>query len=128
MKQKRSSEVSITVAQGTAAGLICHFRTDNKATILDDPFIRYYIDDVLRSLRTQYMIDLIKPYTRIELKFLAKVSYSRRFDSLWCADRREQQLNVSTAEVEDLLVCLILDGKIKGRVDQVNGRVELDKL
>lgn len=47
---------------------------ENKATILDDPFIRYYIDDVLRSLRTQYLIDLIKPYTRIELKFLAKVS------------------------------------------------------
>lgn len=82
---------------------------ENKATILDDPFIRHYIDDVLRSLRTQYLIDLIKPYTRIELNFLAK------------------QLNVSISEVEDLLICLILDGKVKGRVDQVNGRVELEK-
>lgn len=46
----------------------------NKSTILDDPFIRSYIDDVLRSLRTQYLIDLINPYTRMELGFLAKVS------------------------------------------------------
>jgi COP9 signalosome complex subunit 2 len=47
---------------------------DNKSTILDDPFIRTYIDDVLRSLRTQYLIDLLKPYTRLEISFLARVS------------------------------------------------------
>ena len=46
---------------------------DNRATIMDDPFIRGYIGDLLRSLRTQYLIDLIKPYTRLELSFLAKV-------------------------------------------------------
>lgn len=46
---------------------------DNKSTILDDPFIRTYIDDVLRSLRTQYLIDLLKPYTRLEISFLARV-------------------------------------------------------
>lgn len=46
---------------------------DNKATIMDDPFIRSYIGELLRSLRTQYLIDLIKPYTRLELIFLAKV-------------------------------------------------------
>ena len=31
-------------------------------------------DELLRSLRSQYLIDLIKPYTRLELSFLAKVS------------------------------------------------------
>ena len=46
---------------------------DNKATIMDDPFIRSYIGELLHSLRTQYLIDLIKPYTRLELTFLAKV-------------------------------------------------------
>jgi COP9 signalosome complex subunit 2 len=51
--------------------------TDNRATILDDPFIRSYIDDVLRSLRTQYLIDLLKPYTRLEISFLARVSIQR---------------------------------------------------
>lgn len=46
---------------------------ENKATIMDDPFIRFYIGDLLRTLRTQYLIDLIKPYTRLELEFLARV-------------------------------------------------------
>ena len=40
---------------------------------MEDPFIRGYIGDLLRSLRTQYLIDLIKPYTRLGLTFLAKV-------------------------------------------------------
>ena len=43
---------------------------------MEDPFIRGYIGDLLRSLRTQYLIDLIKPYTRLELSFLAKVTVS----------------------------------------------------
>jgi hypothetical protein len=30
---------------------------DNRETIMDDPFIRGYIDDVLRSLRTQWICD-----------------------------------------------------------------------
>jgi COP9 signalosome complex subunit 2 len=47
---------------------------DNGSTIMDDAFIRSYIGELLRSLRTQYLIDLIKPYTRLELSFLAKVS------------------------------------------------------
>lgn len=40
---------------------------------MDDSFIRAYIGELLRSLRTQYLIDLIKPYTRLELSFLGKV-------------------------------------------------------
>ncbi|KAJ9096561.1 hypothetical protein QFC20_006419 [Naganishia adeliensis] len=83
---------------------------NNKSTILDDPFIRSYIDDVLRSLRTQYLIDLLKPYTRLEISFLAR------------------QLHIEKEEVEEILIELILDGKIKGKVDQLNGRVELERL
>lgn len=44
-------------------------------TIMGDPFIQSYIGDLLRSLRTSYLIDLIKPYTRLELTFLARVGY-----------------------------------------------------
>jgi COP9 signalosome complex subunit 2 len=43
---------------------------------MDDLFIRSYIGELLRSLRTSYLIDLIKPYTRLELSFLAKVVLS----------------------------------------------------
>lgn len=49
--------------------------SDNRSTIMDDAFIRSYIGELLRSLRTQYLIDLIKPYTRLELSFLAKVKH-----------------------------------------------------
>ncbi|KAF7968928.1 hypothetical protein HWV62_28812 [Athelia sp. TMB] len=82
---------------------------DNRSTIMDDNFIRSYIGDLLRSLRTYYLIDLIKPYTRLELSFLAK------------------QLNVEIHEVEDLLIGLILEGKVEGRIDQVGMRLELDR-
>jgi len=38
----------------------------------------------------------------------------------------QQQLNVDTREVEDLLVDLILEGKVEGRIDQAGKRLELD--
>ena len=98
---------------------------DNRSTIMDDGFIRSHIGDLLRSLRTQYLIDLIKPYTRLELSFLAKVS-----DSMWTDNALltiQKQLNVDANEVEELLIDLILEGKIDGKIDQVNMRLELDK-
>lgn len=56
---------------------------------MDDTFIRLYIGELLRSLRTQYLIDLIKPYTRLELSFLAKVGAPRvqsvQRNSLFCS-------------------------------------------
>lgn len=45
----------------------------NKNSIMGDPFIRTYIDDVLRNIRTQVLIKLIKPYTSIEITFISKV-------------------------------------------------------
>ncbi|KAF9187420.1 hypothetical protein BGZ51_006252 [Haplosporangium sp. Z 767] len=82
---------------------------DNRATIMDDPFIRAYIDDVLKNIRTQVLIRLIKPYTRIEIPFISR------------------QLNIPAQDVEDLLVGLILDKKIAGHIDQVNQRLELQR-
>lgn len=41
---------------------------------MDDPFIQQYIGELLRSLRTSFLIDLLKPYTRVEMSFLATVS------------------------------------------------------
>ncbi|KAF9204282.1 COP9/signalosome complex subunit Csn2 [Haplosporangium sp. Z 27] len=82
---------------------------DNRATIMDDPFIRDYIDDVLKNIRTQVLIRLIKPYTRIEIQFISR------------------QLNIPAQDVEDLLVGLILDKKIAGHIDQVNQRLELQR-
>jgi COP9 signalosome complex subunit 2 len=74
---------------------------------MEDGFIREYIDAVLRTIRTQVLVALIKPYTRIELSFVAA------------------QLNISVDEVEDLLVTLILDNRIQGKIDQTQQRLEL---
>ncbi|KAG8722428.1 hypothetical protein FRC08_002409 [Ceratobasidium sp. 394] len=82
---------------------------DHHDTIMDDPFIASYIGDLLRSLRTSYLIDLIKLYTRLELSFLAK------------------QLNVDKHKVEELLIGLILEGKVEGKIDQVAQRLEITK-
>ena len=95
---------------------------------MDDPFIRSYIGELLRSLRTQYLIDLIKPYTRLELSFLAKVGVLRYFVLFQrLIHLYSQQLNVDIDEVEELLIGLILEGKVEGRIDQVAMRLDLDR-
>eukprot|EP00908_Phaeocystis_cordata_P020265 Transcript_31937.p1 GENE.Transcript_31937~~Transcript_31937.p1 ORF type:complete len:380 (-),score=228.18 Transcript_31937:205-1344(-) len=73
----------------------------NARTILGDPFIKMYIEDLLKNIRTQVLLKVIKPYTRIRISFIAT------------------ELNVQTAEVEPLLVALILDGQIDGHIDQL---------
>lgn len=45
----------------------------NRRTIMDDPFIRNYIEDLLKNIRTQVLLKLIKPYTRIRIPFISKV-------------------------------------------------------
>lgn len=101
--------------------------SDNRATIMEDPFIKSYIGELLRSLRTQYLIDLIKPYTRLELSFLAKVLQLLDRLRLVVTNLVFQQLNVDMNEVEELLIGLILEGKVEGRIDQVGMRLELDR-
>ncbi|CAB4060898.1 COPS2 [Lepeophtheirus salmonis] len=75
----------------------------NRPTIMDDLFIREHIEDLLRNIRTHVLIKLIKPYTRIQIAFIAG------------------ELNIEPLDVESLLVSCILDSTIKGRIDQVNG-------
>jgi len=73
----------------------------NSKSVMGDPFIRAYIDDLLKNIRTQVLLKVITPYTRISIGFIAA------------------ELNITTAEVEQLLVALILDGQIDGHIDQV---------
>jgi len=74
---------------------------------MDDPFIREHIEDLLRNIRTQVLIKLIKPYTRIHIPFISK------------------ELNIDAIEVEALLVSCILDNTVHGKIDQVNQVLEL---
>ncbi|KNC83859.1 COP9 signalosome complex subunit 2 [Sphaeroforma arctica JP610] len=77
--------------------------------IMGDTFMRDYVEDLLLAIRTQYVLLLIKPYTRLHISFISK------------------ELNIPTDEVEDLLVALIMDERIKGQIDQVNQIVILEK-
>ena len=76
--------------------------------VLEDPFIAENIDEVTRSLRTSGVLKLIAPYTRFHLEFVA------------------ERLKVSTAEVQDIVGFLILDGKLDGKIDQEKGIVEIN--
>ena len=68
---------------------------------MEDTFIREHIEDLLRNIRTQVLIKLIKPYTRINITFISG------------------ELNIDPADVESLLVSCILDNTVRGRIDQV---------
>eukprot|EP00850_Spirogloea_muscicola_P009272 SM000051S17632 [mRNA] locus=s51:715956:720100:- [translate_table: standard] len=80
---------------------------ENRATIMDDPFIRNHIEDLLKNIRTQVLLKLIKPYTRIRIPFVSK------------------ELNIPEKDVEQLLVSLILDNRVHGHIDQVKQLLEL---
>ena len=81
----------------------------NSRSVMGDPFIRAYIEDLLKNIRTQVLLKVITPYTRISIAFIAS------------------ELNISAGEVEQLLVALILDGQIDGQIDQIGQLLLLHK-
>lgn len=80
----------------------------NNKDVLADPFIAENIDEVTRNMRTKGVLKLIAPYTRFNMAFVAK------------------QLKISAAEVQDIAGFLIVDGKLKGKIDQEKGTVEVE--
>jgi len=82
----------------------------NNQDVVADPFIAENIDEVTRNMRTKGVLKLVAPYTRFTLAFIAK------------------QLKISTPEVQDIVGFLILDGKLKAKVNQMNGTVEKERV
>jgi COP9 signalosome complex subunit 2 len=76
--------------------------------LLEDPFISENIDEVTRNMRTKAVQKLIRPYTRFTLAFVAR------------------QLQISVAEVQDIIGFLIVDKKLKAKINQEKGTVEVD--
>ncbi len=77
---------------------------ENQGRIMEDEFVREHVEDLLRTIRRQVLRRVIQPYTRITLEAISK------------------ELNdISVRDVESLLVGLILDGKLNGEIDQVDG-------
>ncbi|KAI7840317.1 hypothetical protein COHA_006099 [Chlorella ohadii] len=109
MESKVSAMVSLVEAyQGGAIRDFERILRTHRAAIMGDTFISQYMQDLLANIRTQVVLRVIQPYTRVRIAFIA------------------QQLNVPAGDVEQLLISLILDGRIKGRIDQVQQLLELD--
>lgn len=75
--------------------------------ILDDPFIMTYVEPLRRRMREQVLLALVKPYQTIRLGFIAR------------------ELTLPQPDVESLLVDMILDKRVVGKVDQINGFLQL---
>ncbi len=41
---------------------------------MEDHFIREHIEDLLKNIRTQVLVKLIRPYTCVRITFIAKVA------------------------------------------------------
>lgn len=72
-----------------------------------DTFISQHLDKLLYRVRSEALVTLVKPYKRIKLESIAKF------------------LNITVLDVEKMLISLILDETVIGRVDQVNGVLDL---
>jgi COP9 signalosome complex subunit 2 len=80
----------------------------NNQDLLKDPFIAENIDEVTRNVRTKAVINLVAPYTRFTLAFISK------------------QLKISLSEVQEIVRFLIVDGRLRGKINQRDGTVEIE--
>jgi len=76
---------------------------ENYESVMSDPFIKEYIEDLLSNMRIEVLLTIIRPYTRVRLDYLA------------------QELKISLDELGRLLVAIIQDGKSDLKIDQTNG-------
>lgn len=80
----------------------------NNRDLLQDPFIAENIDEVTRNVRTKAIVKLVAPYTRFTLAFISK------------------QLKISLSEVQEIVGFLIVDKRLRGKINQQNGTVEIE--
>lgn len=80
---------------------------DMKINLMADPLFILYKDDLLRNVYLNALESLCKPYKTVKLAFLAT------------------KLSLDILEIRSLLSELILEEKIMGQIDQVNGIIEL---
>jgi len=79
----------------------------NNKSLLGDLFLASFMDELMKKLRSAVLQARIKPYTNMSLDFIS------------------MELGIKTEEVSALLVELILDGVVAGKVDQINQVLEL---
>ncbi|GMT28194.1 hypothetical protein PFISCL1PPCAC_19491, partial [Pristionchus fissidentatus] len=72
----------------------------NRDVLMADPFIREHIEELLCNIRTEVLLRIMAPYTRVRISFLAK------------------SLRVEDEVVKRLLVETILDKGLNARIDE----------
>ena len=72
----------------------------HREQVMGDDFIRDYVEDLLKNIRTQVLLRLIEPYTRITIPYIST------------------ELNIPEPDVESLMVSLILDRRVDAKIDQ----------
>lgn len=75
---------------------------ENKSYLMSDPFISEHICDLLKNVRVQVLLLIVKSYRKIKISFISR------------------ELGISEEDTESLIVSCILDGQIQGRLDQIN--------
>ena len=77
----------------------------NQQAIMGDAFIRMYIEDLLKNIRTQVLLKVVTPYTRIRIAFIA------------------DELNIKPPEVEALL----MKGGVRAAAEEEIARSATDR-
>jgi COP9 signalosome complex subunit 2 len=80
---------------------------DPESAILSDATMAEHLDPLFRNFRARVVLRRVKPYRTVRLAFLAT------------------ELKVSLTEVESLLASLILDNRLHGTIDQIDGVLTL---
>lgn len=78
--------------------------------LLEDKFIAENIDEVSRTMRTKAVLKLVAPYSRFTLAFIAK------------------HINIPISEVQDILGVLIVEKRLKAKINQEDGTVVADQV
>lgn len=77
--------------------------------IATEPYIMTYVEPLRKRMREEAILSDIKPYAHVSFKCLG------------------DELNLSVDVVEGLLIDLIMDGRLKGTLNQINKTVTLDE-
>lgn len=77
---------------------------------MSDPFIRNYLEEVLKSIRSQVILNLVGDGQDLDLNYIT--------ESLGG--------NTTLEGMEQLVIELILDGKIEGRIDMISKKLVLE--
>eukprot|EP01006_Ploeotia_vitrea_P024941 TRINITY_DN57745_c0_g1_i2.p1 TRINITY_DN57745_c0_g1~~TRINITY_DN57745_c0_g1_i2.p1 ORF type:complete len:307 (+),score=174.79 TRINITY_DN57745_c0_g1_i2:725-1645(+) len=72
-----------------------------------DAFVARHLSSMVADFHARAIVKIITSYRRVRIQFLA------------------EQLDIKPSEVETMLVRLIVEGKVQGRIDQVRGLLDL---